>query len=141
MNLRRPSQKCDATSRPGSNGRSLSSRLLQPSAAQNDRAKAWGATQRPEFDVASMERTAQIELAAMGCRIVCDDDSVLDLVRLRYAGFLADESQAHFSIFVDVIEESWHKGEPPLQMYAAGTWGPLSADLLLASDGRGWHHP
>jgi glucose-6-phosphate 1-dehydrogenase len=52
----------------------------------------------------------------------------------------SDEVEAAWQ-FVDVIEESWHKGEPPLQMYAAGTWGPLSADLLLASDGRGWHHP
>jgi glucose-6-phosphate 1-dehydrogenase len=43
--------------------------------------------------------------------------------------------------FVDVIEESWHNGEPPLQMYEAGTWGPLSADLLLAADRRAWHHP
>jgi glucose-6-phosphate 1-dehydrogenase len=43
--------------------------------------------------------------------------------------------------FIDVIEESWHNGQPPLQTYAAGTWGPLAADMLLALDGRVWHHP
>jgi glucose-6-phosphate 1-dehydrogenase len=43
--------------------------------------------------------------------------------------------------FIDVIEESWHSGQPPLQTYAAGTWGPLAADMLLALDGRVWHHP
>jgi glucose-6-phosphate 1-dehydrogenase len=43
--------------------------------------------------------------------------------------------------FIDVIEESWSKGQPPLQTYPAGSWGPLSADLLMAADGRVWHHP
>ncbi|MDP9246895.1 MAG: glucose-6-phosphate dehydrogenase [Candidatus Dormibacteraeota bacterium] len=43
--------------------------------------------------------------------------------------------------YIDVIEESWHSGQPPLQTYAAGTWGPLAADMLLALDGRVWHHP
>jgi glucose-6-phosphate 1-dehydrogenase len=43
--------------------------------------------------------------------------------------------------FIDVIEESWRRDAPALQMYAAGTWGPLSADLLIAVDGRTWHHP
>jgi glucose-6-phosphate 1-dehydrogenase len=43
--------------------------------------------------------------------------------------------------FIDVIEESWRRDAPPLEPYAAGTWGPLAADRLLAEDGRSWHHP
>jgi glucose-6-phosphate 1-dehydrogenase len=43
--------------------------------------------------------------------------------------------------FIDVIEESWSHGAPRLETYAAGSWGPLSADVLLGSDGRKWHHP
>jgi glucose-6-phosphate 1-dehydrogenase len=43
--------------------------------------------------------------------------------------------------FIDVIEESWAHGAPRLETYAAGSWGPLSADVLIGSDGRRWHHP
>jgi glucose-6-phosphate 1-dehydrogenase len=43
--------------------------------------------------------------------------------------------------FIDVIEESWAHDAPPLETYAAGSWGPLSADVLIGSDGRKWHHP
>jgi glucose-6-phosphate 1-dehydrogenase len=52
----------------------------------------------------------------------------------------SDEVEAAWR-FIDIIEESWSKGQPPLQTYPAGSWGPLSADLLMAADGRVWHHP
>jgi glucose-6-phosphate 1-dehydrogenase len=52
----------------------------------------------------------------------------------------SDEVEAAWR-FIDVIEESWGTGDPPLQTYPAGSWGPLSADLLMAGDGRIWHHP
>jgi glucose-6-phosphate 1-dehydrogenase len=41
---------------------------------------------------------------------------------------------------VDPIEEAWAAGGKP-EPYAAGTWGPKSADELLARDGRTWRRP
>jgi glucose-6-phosphate 1-dehydrogenase len=42
---------------------------------------------------------------------------------------------------IDPVEESWRNGRPPLEMYAAGTWGPEAATQLLQADGREWHRP
>ena len=42
---------------------------------------------------------------------------------------------------IDPIESSWAAGRPPLQTYAAGTWGPDGATQLLQADGREWHRP
>ncbi|HET7339414.1 MAG TPA: glucose-6-phosphate dehydrogenase, partial [Candidatus Dormibacteraeota bacterium] len=42
---------------------------------------------------------------------------------------------------IDPIEASWRAGRPPLEMYAAGTWGPDAAAQLLQADGREWHRP
>ena len=40
---------------------------------------------------------------------------------------------------VDPLIEAWASGDaPPLQRYAAGSWGPVAADALLARDGRAW---
>ncbi|HEV2477846.1 MAG TPA: glucose-6-phosphate dehydrogenase, partial [Candidatus Dormibacteraeota bacterium] len=52
----------------------------------------------------------------------------------------ADEVEAAWSL-VDPIESSWRSGRPPLELYAAGTWGPDAAAKLLQSDGREWHRP
>jgi len=50
----------------------------------------------------------------------------------------------------DEIETGWRIVQPVLdservrkdiQTYAAGSWGPESADALLARDGRKWHNP
>lgn len=43
-------------------------------------------------------------------------------------------------IFVDCIEDAWHKNPnpPPMALYPAGSWGPTEADDLLATDGRAW---
>jgi glucose-6-phosphate 1-dehydrogenase len=41
---------------------------------------------------------------------------------------------------LDPIEEFWAAGGKP-DKYAAGTWGPPSADELLARDGRVWRRP
>jgi glucose-6-phosphate 1-dehydrogenase len=43
-------------------------------------------------------------------------------------------------LVVDPIEEAWAaRGRP--EPYRAGTWGPPSADALLARDGRCWRRP
>ncbi|HKC19798.1 MAG TPA: glucose-6-phosphate dehydrogenase, partial [Candidatus Dormibacteraeota bacterium] len=52
----------------------------------------------------------------------------------------ADEVEAAWSL-VDPIEAAWRSGRPPLEMYAAGTWGPDAAGRLLQGDGREWHRP
>jgi glucose-6-phosphate 1-dehydrogenase len=41
---------------------------------------------------------------------------------------------------VDPIEEAWASGGKP-EPYPSGTWGPASADALLARDGRAWRRP
>jgi glucose-6-phosphate 1-dehydrogenase len=52
----------------------------------------------------------------------------------------ADEVEQAW-VFIDAIEESWHRGQPPLELYKAGTWGPPGADRLLEADGRRWAVP
>jgi glucose-6-phosphate 1-dehydrogenase len=52
----------------------------------------------------------------------------------------ADEVEVAWTL-VDGIEAGWRHGQPPLETYPSGTWGPLGADRLLARDGRTWHRP
>ena len=52
----------------------------------------------------------------------------------------SDEVEAAWAL-IDRIEASWRNGSPPLETYAAGTWGPLGGERLLAQDGRSWHRP
>jgi glucose-6-phosphate 1-dehydrogenase len=42
--------------------------------------------------------------------------------------------------FIDHLERGWHATETPPKMaeYAAGSWGPVEADALMASEGRTW---
>lgn len=42
---------------------------------------------------------------------------------------------------LDPIEEYWAAQGGPLEQYRPGTWGPPSADELLARDGRVWRRP
>jgi glucose-6-phosphate 1-dehydrogenase len=39
---------------------------------------------------------------------------------------------------VDAIAAAWKRDRPSFPNYAAGTWGPVSADELLHRDGRSW---
>ncbi|MBA3620450.1 MAG: hypothetical protein H0W56_12820, partial [Acidothermales bacterium] len=41
---------------------------------------------------------------------------------------------------LDPIEEFWAEQDRP-DPYSAGTWGPESADAMLAADGRVWRRP
>jgi glucose-6-phosphate 1-dehydrogenase len=52
----------------------------------------------------------------------------------------SDEVEAAWTL-VDCIEDVWREGEPPLETYAAGTWGPPGGDRMLAEEGRKWHRP
>ncbi|WP_167131626.1 glucose-6-phosphate dehydrogenase [Paramicrobacterium chengjingii] len=42
---------------------------------------------------------------------------------------------------LDPIEEFWAEQGGPIDQYEPGTWGPTSADELLARDGRTWRRP
>ncbi len=42
---------------------------------------------------------------------------------------------------LDPIEDYWASLGGPLEQYKPGTWGPASADELLARDGRTWRRP
>lgn len=52
----------------------------------------------------------------------------------------SDEVEAAWKL-IDPIEAAWRDDRPQLSMYAAGTWGPATADKLLKADGREWHRP
>jgi glucose-6-phosphate 1-dehydrogenase len=41
---------------------------------------------------------------------------------------------------LDPIMASWATGGPP-EAYRSGTWGPASADAMMARDGRSWRRP
>jgi glucose-6-phosphate 1-dehydrogenase len=65
-----------------------------------------------------------------------------------YERLLADALRGDSTLFprFEVIEETWRivqpllDDPPPLETYAAGTWGPESAELLAAEHG-GWREP
>jgi len=42
---------------------------------------------------------------------------------------------------LDPVEKYWAAEGGPLEQYAPGSWGPESADALLARDGRVWRRP
>src|ERR671924_553137 len=48
-----------------------------------------------------------------------------------------DEVEEQWSL-VDAIVAAWARDRPAFPNYAAGTWGPPSADELLQRDGRSW---
>jgi glucose-6-phosphate 1-dehydrogenase len=49
----------------------------------------------------------------------------------------ADEVEEQWAL-VDAITAAWQRDRPAFPNYAAGTWGPPSADDLLHRDGRSW---
>jgi glucose-6-phosphate 1-dehydrogenase len=49
----------------------------------------------------------------------------------------ADEVEEQW-LLVDSIVAAWQRDRPSFPNYAAGTWGPPSADDLLQRDGRSW---
>jgi glucose-6-phosphate 1-dehydrogenase len=52
----------------------------------------------------------------------------------------SDEVETAWTL-VDSVEAAWRKGEPALEFYKAGTWGPKASDRLLAAAGHQWHRP
>jgi glucose-6-phosphate 1-dehydrogenase len=48
-----------------------------------------------------------------------------------------DEVEEQWSL-VDPIVAAWARDRSAFPNYAAGTWGPTSADELIERDGRSW---
>jgi glucose-6-phosphate 1-dehydrogenase len=48
-----------------------------------------------------------------------------------------DEVEEQWSL-VDAIIAAWRRDRPAFPNYAAGTWGPVSAEELIQRDGRSW---
>jgi glucose-6-phosphate 1-dehydrogenase len=48
-----------------------------------------------------------------------------------------DEVEEQWKL-VDAIVAAWQRDRPFFPNYASGTWGPPSANELLARDGRSW---
>jgi len=48
-----------------------------------------------------------------------------------------DEVEEQWSL-VDAIIAAWRRDRPAFPNYAAGTWGPVSAEELIVRDGRAW---
>ena len=42
---------------------------------------------------------------------------------------------------LDPVEDHWDRVKTPVEQYPAGTWGPPSADAMMARDGRVWRRP
>ncbi len=63
---------------------------------------------------------------------------LMDVVRGNLSLFMrADEVEAAWA-WVDGLLKAWHDCDMPLDTYAAGQPGPLSAAMLLDRDGRAW---
>lgn len=52
----------------------------------------------------------------------------------------SDEVEAAWSL-VDPIRQAWTAPLSNREFYAAGTWGPVAAEELMARDGREWRNP
>jgi glucose-6-phosphate 1-dehydrogenase len=44
-------------------------------------------------------------------------------------------------MILDPIEKAWARRKAQPEQYPAGTWGPASADAMMARDGRAWRRP
>ena len=66
---------------------------------------------------------------------------ILDALRGDATLFTRQDEVEQQWRFVDPIARAWALGQHDLPIYAAGTWGPTEADLLIARDGRSWRKP
>jgi glucose-6-phosphate 1-dehydrogenase len=65
---------------------------------------------------------------------------ILDAMRGEATLFTrADEVEAQWG-FIDPIRDGWKQFDAPVEHYEAGTWGPIEADMLLAT-GDTWRRP
>jgi glucose-6-phosphate 1-dehydrogenase len=66
---------------------------------------------------------------------------LMEALRGNPALFMHREEVESAWAWVDGIIRSWQASALAVQPYASGTWGPESADRLMARDGREWSEP
>ncbi len=65
-----------------------------------------------------------------------DQGGSVALSRVLTLVIVTEDGQAE-----DPIEKHWARAGGPLEQYEPGTWGPPSADAMMARDGRRWRRP
>ncbi len=66
---------------------------------------------------------------------------ILDVLLGEPSLFPQDEEVELSWQILDPIEEAWAATNEQPEQYPAGTWGPASADEMMARDGRSWRRP
>lgn len=64
---------------------------------------------------------------------------LMDTVRGNPSLFMRRDEVAAAWAWIDTIQQGWIESEQPAEPYSAGSWGPISAALLLARDDRRWN--
>ena len=63
---------------------------------------------------------------------------LLDCMRGDSTLFTREDEVIEQWKLVDSIVAAWQRDRPSFPNYAAGTWGPPSAEDILKKDGRAW---
>ena len=66
---------------------------------------------------------------------------ILDVLLGEPSLFPQDEEVELSWKILDPVEKAWARRKGALEQYEAGTWGPPSADAMMARDGRVWRRP
>ncbi len=66
---------------------------------------------------------------------------ILDVLLGEPSLFPQDEEVELSWKILDPIEKAWARTKKQPEPYPAGTWGPPSADVMMARDGRAWRRP
>ncbi|MBM9466212.1 glucose-6-phosphate dehydrogenase [Nakamurella leprariae] len=66
---------------------------------------------------------------------------ILDVLLGEPSLFPQDEEVELSWRILDPIERAWAKARTQPEPYGSGSWGPASADALMARDGRAWRRP
>lgn len=66
---------------------------------------------------------------------------ILDVLLGEPSLFPQDEEVELSWRILDPIEKYWAKSSSQPEPYVSGTWGPPSADVMMARDGRTWRRP
>ncbi len=66
---------------------------------------------------------------------------ILDVLLGEPSLFPQDEEVELSWQILDPIEKHWSKASGQPESYVSGTWGPASADAMMARDGRTWRRP
>jgi glucose-6-phosphate 1-dehydrogenase len=66
---------------------------------------------------------------------------ILDVLLGEPSLFPQDEEVELSWKILDPVEKHWARTGTQPEQYGSGTWGPRSADAMMARDGRAWRRP